>query len=152
MAAATSTFISFTSGLTFPSHPWEGHKQGGNHAEAPQGLTLRESWTRVSRLGDGVEADPGLVGKPGDPLGTHHRRKGVKHAPQTPGRHHRHIVHDDLAPGDLGAMNGHGTHHHSGVDRDLGGLVRLVVNRAQRGVERIAAMPQPPRPSSSSGP
>jgi hypothetical protein len=49
MAAATSTFISFTSGLTFPSHPWEGHRQGGNHAEAPQGLTLRESCTRVSR-------------------------------------------------------------------------------------------------------
>jgi hypothetical protein len=99
MAAATSTFISFTSRLTFPSHPWEGHRQGGNHAEAPQGLSLRESGTRVSRSGGGVEADPGQVGQPGDPLGTHHRRKGAKHARQTPGRHHRHTVDDDLARG-----------------------------------------------------
>jgi hypothetical protein len=48
MAAATSTFISFTSRLTFQPRPWKGHRQGGNHAEAPQGLTLRESCTRVS--------------------------------------------------------------------------------------------------------
>ena len=47
----------------------------------------------------------------------------------------RHTVHDDLAPGDLGAMNGHGRHHHhaAGVDQDLGGLVRLAVHRAQGG-------------------
>ena len=70
MAAATSTFISYTSGLTFPSHLWGGHRQGGNHAEAPQGRTSRKSWTHGSRLGGGVEADPGQVGQPGDPLGT----------------------------------------------------------------------------------
>ena len=44
-------------------------------------------------------------------------------------------------------MNGYDRHHHHvGVDQDLGGLVRLVVNRAQRGGERIAAMPHAPRP------
>ena len=53
-----------------------------------------------------------------------------------------------LPQGNLGAVNGHDRHHdHVGVDQDLGGLVRLVVNRAQYRGERIAAMPQPPRPS-----
>ena len=56
---------------------------------------------------------------------------------------------DYLAPGDLGAMDGHDRHHHHvGVDQDLGGLVGLERHRAQGRGERIAAMPQPPRRSS----
>ena len=67
--------------------------------------------------------------------GPHHRRKAAKHARQTPRRHHGHTLCDDLAPGDLGAMNGHDWHHHhaAGVDQDLGVLVRLAVHRAQGG-------------------
>jgi hypothetical protein len=38
-------------------------------------------------------------------------------------------------------MDGHDRHHrHARVGQDLGGLVRLVVNRAQGGGERVAAM------------
>jgi hypothetical protein len=66
-----------------------------------------------------------------------------------PGRHHRHPLHDNLAPGDLGAVDGHNRHHHhhhhAGVGQDLGGLVGLEAHRSQDGSERIAAMPQPPR-------
>jgi hypothetical protein len=81
---------------------------------------------RARRLGGGVEADPGLVGQVGDSLGPQHRREGAKHAWQAPGRHDRHPVRDDLAPGDLGAVDGHDRHHrHAWVGQDLGGLVGL---------------------------
>jgi hypothetical protein len=45
----------------------------------------------------GVEADPGLISKTGDPLGPQHRRELAKHAWQTPGRNHWNTLHDDLA-------------------------------------------------------
>jgi hypothetical protein len=45
-----------------------------------------------------VEADPGLVGQDGDPLGPQHRRELAEHAWQAPGRHHRHTLDDNLAP------------------------------------------------------
>jgi len=54
----------------------------------------------------------GLVGQPGDPLGTQHRREPAQHAWQALGRHHGHAMCDHLAPGDLGAVNGHDRHHH----------------------------------------
>jgi hypothetical protein len=54
----------------------------------------------------GVEADPGLVGQAGHPLGPQHRRELAQHAWQPPGRHDRHPVGDHLAPGDLGIMDG----------------------------------------------
>jgi hypothetical protein len=59
-----------------------------------------------------MKAEPGLIGQAGDPLGPQHRRELAKHAWQAPGRHHRHTIHDDLAPGDLGAMDCHDRHHH----------------------------------------
>jgi hypothetical protein len=58
-----------------------------------------------------VEADPGLVGQVGDPLEPQHRWELAKHAWQAPGRHDRHSVGDHLAPGDLGAMDGHDRYH-----------------------------------------
>ena len=65
-----------------------------------------------------MEADPGLVGQPGNPLGPQHDREPTKHAGQAPGRHHPDPVRDDLAPGDLDAMDGHDGHHgHAGVGR-----------------------------------
>jgi hypothetical protein len=77
-------------------------------------------------LGGGVEADPGLVGQIGDPLGPQHRWEGAKHAWQAPGRHDRDTVHHDLAPGDLGTVDGHDRHHRQPrVGQDLGGLVGL---------------------------
>src|SRR5215218_11019039 len=83
---------------------------------APYGPTGVESGS--------VEADAGLVGQAGDPLGSQHRRQGAKHAWQAPGRHHWHPVHGHLAPGDLGAVDGHDRDHdHVGVGQDLGGLV-----------------------------
>ena len=94
-----------------------------------------------------METDPRLVGQSGDPLGPQHLWKGTQHAWQTPGRHDRHTVHHDLAPGDLSAMDGHDRHHHHHhvwVSQDESGLVGLKVHYAQRGSERIAAMPQPP--------
>ena len=60
-----------------------------------------------------MEADPGLVGQSGDPLWTQHRRELAKHAWQAPSRHDRHTVHHDLAPGDLGAVDG-------GEEREFG--------------------------------
>jgi hypothetical protein len=45
-----------------------------------------------------VEADPGLVGQAGHPLGSEHRRKLTQHAWQPPCGHHRHPVGDHLAP------------------------------------------------------
>jgi hypothetical protein len=62
-------------------------------------------------LGGGVEANPGPVSQAGDPLGPQHRRKGAKHARETPGWHNRHPVDDGLAPGDLGAVDGHDWQH-----------------------------------------
>jgi hypothetical protein len=64
----------------------------------------------------------------------------------TPGRHHRHTVCDDLAPGDLDAVDSHDRHHHhhARVGQDLGGLVGFERHRAQRGGERVATVPQPP--------
>jgi hypothetical protein len=53
-------------------------------------------------------------------------------------------VDDDLAPGDLGAVDGHERHHHLGVGQDPGGSVGLEGHRAQGGGEWAAAMPQPP--------
>jgi hypothetical protein len=68
-----------------------------------------------------VEADPGLAGQDGDPLGSQHCRELAKHAWQAPGRHHRHTLHDDLAPGHLGAMDGHDRdHRYARVGQDLG--------------------------------
>jgi hypothetical protein len=94
----------------------------------------------------GVEADPGLVSQAGDALGPEHRREGAKHARQVLSRDHRHTVHDDLALGYLGTMDGHDGHHrHAGVGQDLGGLVGLERHRRERRGERVAAMPQPPR-------
>jgi Single-strand binding protein family len=76
----------------------------------------------------GVEADPGLVSKTGDPLGPQHSWEAAKHAWQTPGRNHWNTLHDDLAPGDLGAVDGQDRkHYHAGVGQDLGGLVGLVI-------------------------
>jgi hypothetical protein len=46
-----------------------------------------------------METNPGLVGQSGDPLGPRHRRELAKHARQTPGRHDRYSVHEDLAQG-----------------------------------------------------
>jgi hypothetical protein len=83
-----------------------------------------------------VKADPRLVGQVDHPIGPEYRRELAEHARQTPGWHDRHILDDHLAPGDLGPVDGHDWHHHHvGVGQDLGGLVRLEVNRAQRGGE-----------------
>jgi hypothetical protein len=84
------------------------------------------------RLGGGAEANPGPVGQVGDPLGSQHRRESAQHAWQSPGRHDRDTVHDDLASGDLGAMDRHDRHHrHARVGQDLGGLVGLERHRPQ---------------------
>jgi hypothetical protein len=81
-----------------------------------------------------VESDPGLAGQVGDPLGSQQRRELPKHAWQAPGRHDWHTLHDDLAPGDLGAMDRHDRHHrHARVGQDLGGLVGLEADRPQDG-------------------
>jgi hypothetical protein len=95
-----------------------------------------------------VEADPGLVGQGGNPPGRQHRWEGPEHAWQPPGRHHRHTVHDDLAPGDLGAMDSHNWHHHHhvGVGQDLAAWSASQSTARRVGDGRIAAMPQPPRP------
>jgi hypothetical protein len=64
MAAATSTFISFTSGLTFQPRPWEGHRQGDNDAEAPQGRILRALHARFGvRRRRGSGSGPGWPGR-----------------------------------------------------------------------------------------
>jgi hypothetical protein len=61
------------------------------------------------------------------------------------GRHHRHAVHDHLAPWHLGAVAGHDRHYrHTRVGQDLGGLVGLERHRLQGVGEGVAAMPQPP--------
>jgi hypothetical protein len=87
----------------------------------------------------------GVVGQAGDPLGPKHRRELAKHAWQTPGRHDRHPAHDDLAPGDQGALDSHDWDDgRAWVRQDLGGLVGLKRHRAQCGSERIAALPQSP--------
>jgi hypothetical protein len=79
-----------------------------------------------------VEANPGLVSQVGDPLGPQHRRKSAKLAWQAPGGHHGHALNDDLAPGDLGAVDGHDRYHgYARVGQDLGGLVGLERHRAQ---------------------
>ena len=80
-----------------------------------------------------MEAHPGLVGQGGDSLGPQHRRELAKHARQTPGRHDRYTVHEDLAPGDLGAVDGHDRHHDLGVGQDLGGSIGLERHRTERG-------------------
>jgi hypothetical protein len=73
-----------------------------------------------------VEANPGPVGQAGDLLGPEHSRQLAKHAWQAPGWHDRHPVDDDLAPGDLDAVDGQDRHHgHPRVGQDLGGLVGL---------------------------
>jgi hypothetical protein len=93
-----------------------------------------------------AEADSGLVSNGGDPLRPQHRWKSTKHAGQAPGRHHRHALTDDLAPGNLGAVDGHDRqHHHAWVGQRLGGLVGLQRHRPQGGGERVAAVPQPAR-------
>jgi hypothetical protein len=50
----------------------------------------------------GMEANPSLIGKVGDPFGPQNRRELAEHAGQAPGRHHRHPLHNDLAPGGPG--------------------------------------------------
>ena len=71
--------------------------------------------------GGSAETDSGLVGHGGDPFGREHRRELAKHAWQAPGRHHRYALHDDLAPGDPGAVDGYDRHHHhhAWVGQDL---------------------------------
>ena len=96
--------------------------------------------------GRSVEAAPGLVGQVGDPLGPQHRRELAKHAWETLRRYHRHTIHEHLAPGHLGAVNGHDRPHHDvGVGQDLGGSVGLEVDGPHGRGEGVAAMPQPPR-------
>jgi hypothetical protein len=52
---------------------------------------------------------------------------------------------DDLAPGDLGAVDGHDRHHrHARVGQDYGGLVGLERDGLQGRGEAVAAMPQSP--------
>jgi hypothetical protein len=46
-----------------------------------------------------MEADPGMVGQDGDPLGSQHRWELAKHAWQAPGRYYRHTLDDHLAQG-----------------------------------------------------
>jgi hypothetical protein len=89
------------------------------------------------------EAVSGLVGQGGDPFGPQDRREGAKQAGEPTGRHDGHAVGDHLAPGDLGAVDGHDRHHHLGVGQDLGGSVGLEGHRPQDGGEGGAAMPQP---------
>ena len=85
-----------------------------------------------------VETDPGLVGQVGDALGPEHRRELAKHAWQPPGRHHRDTVHDHLAPGDLGAVDGHDRHHHHvGVGQNLDGLISFELHRLEYGGKRV---------------
>jgi hypothetical protein len=53
-----------------------------------------------------------------------------------------HTVHNDLAPGDLGAVDGHDWHHdHVGVGQDQGGLGGLERHGPHGGGEGVAAMP-----------
>jgi hypothetical protein len=95
--------------------------------------------------GGGVESDPGLVGQLGDPFGPQHGREGEEHAWQALGRHNRDSIHEDLTPGDLGAMNGHDRpHDHARIRQDLDGLVGLPGHRPHGGGKGIAAMPQLP--------
>ena len=85
-------------------------------------------------LSGGPEAGPSLVGHGGDPFGSQHPREGAKHAGEPPGRHDGHALGDDLAPGDLGAVDGHDRHHrHARVGQDPGGLVGFEVHRLQGG-------------------
>ena len=85
--------------------------------------------------GCGLETDPSLVGQVGDPLRLQHCREQAKHTWQTLRRHHRHTIQEHLAPGHLGAMNGHDRPHHDvGVGQDLGGSVGLEVT-----ARRVAA-------------
>jgi hypothetical protein len=84
------------------------------------------------------------VGQGGDPFGPQDHREGAKHAGEPPGRHDGYALGDDLAPGDLGAVDGHDRHHDLGVGEDLGGSVGLKGHRPQDGGEGVAAMPQLP--------
>jgi hypothetical protein len=72
-----------------------------------------------------AKADSSLVGHGGDPFGPQHPREGAKHAWQPPGRHNGHALGDHLAPGNLGAVDGHDRHNDLGVGQDLGGSVGL---------------------------
>ena len=94
-------------------------------------------------LGGGVEANPGPVSQVGDPFGPEHHREGAKHAWEAPGWHDRVPVDDDLAPGDLGAVDGHDRHHHLRVGQNLGGAVSLEGHGAKGGGEGISAVPEP---------
>jgi hypothetical protein len=96
------------------------------------------------RLGGGAEANPGPVGQVGDPLGPQHHRESAQHAWQAPGWHDRYPVNDDLAPGDLEAVDDHDRHHHLRVGQDLGGSVSLERHGPQGGGKGVAAMTQPP--------
>jgi hypothetical protein len=94
------------------------------------------------RFGGGAKANPGLVGQGGDPFGPQHHREDAQHAWQAPGRHDGHALGDHLAPGDLGATDGHDRqHHHPWVRQHLGGLASLERHRAQGGSEGVATMP-----------
>jgi len=89
-----------------------------------------------------MKANPGLIGQVDDSLGPEYRRELAKHAWQTLGRHDRHPVDDDLAPGDLGAVDGYDRRHgHPRVGQDLGGLVGLEPHGTKGGGEGMAAMP-----------
>jgi hypothetical protein len=93
----------------------------------------------------GVKADPGLVGQFSDPFGPKHRWKGTKHAWQAPGRYHWDTTRHDLAPGNLGTVDGHDRpDRQAWVGQDHGGLVSLERHHLQGRGERIAAMAQPP--------
>jgi len=104
-----------------PQDTEPGHQQQGDSRPArPEGSS------------GGVEANPGLIGQGGDPFGPEHGRQLAKQAGQAPSRHDRHSVDDDLAPGDLGTVDGHDRRHgHPRVGQDLGGLVGLPRHRPQ---------------------
>ena len=81
-----------------------------------------------------MEADPGLVGQAGDPLGSQDRWEGAQHAWQPSGRQDRHAAGDYLAPGDLGTMDDQNRYHgHAWVGQDPGGPVGFERHRAQGG-------------------
>jgi hypothetical protein len=101
-----------------PSNPWAPRLATNSTVESHPG--------RPPRSSGGVEADPSLIGQVGHPLGSQHRWEGAKHAWQAPGGHHRHALDDDLAPGNLGTVDGHNRqHYHARVGQDLRGLVGL---------------------------
>jgi hypothetical protein len=65
-----------------PARGCHGHLQVRIRRQGRKGEDFRRirGPRRRYRLAGGVEADPGLVGQPGDPLGSQHDRELTKHA------------------------------------------------------------------------